>query len=318
MRVQNENKAIRHKPRARTGAPAAGFLLILLILFFGATGGLGARGADEKKDADLDEIGKAWLSAPVDEETRAGSGDREASGSRSSDDTTAERLSRGNAGASGAATPEAPASRSATGDETGRAFFAPEREEGPSFVSVVFRFILFMGLLVGGLYAFLLYVRRKQGVVTGGGGPVEVLVSTPLMPGRYLQIVDVAGKLLVLGVSDQGVRLIQSLDDGPSADKIRLWQSTRPRGTGEQGLLDRLTEVLRGVELRFWATERRRDPHGTTFRAELRQAVSPGYAGEESDDAEALADLLRKQKKRIGKMKKSGGRNLTPSEDEDA
>ena len=106
-------------------------------------------------------------------------------------------------------------------DVTGQA-----REGGPSFASVALRFAGFLSLSLLILYLVLRFFRLRGGTSFRRGDElVELVVSVPLVQGKFLQVVDVAGQLLVLGVSDSGVKFLTNIEDGVSADRIRLWQS---------------------------------------------------------------------------------------------
>ncbi|MEQ9362888.1 MAG: flagellar biosynthetic protein FliO [Leptospirales bacterium] len=143
------------------------------------------------------------------------------------------------------------------------------RSEGPSLFSVIFRFFGLMALMVGLFYVGMRYLRAKTGapVMGGGGDLVQVLVSTPLVQGKFLQIVDVAGRLMVLGVSDSGVQMLETIDDGVVADRIRIWQSRRAvSGPLPTSLLDQVQGLFKTADFRFWVS------------GDERAKRSPGYA----------------------------------------
>ena len=122
-----------------------------------------------------------------------------------------------------------------------------------SFVSLILRFVGFLALMLGAFYLIVRYIKSKTGALSGDNDLIQIIASMPLVQGKFIQVVDLAGKLLILGVSDAGVRLITQVDDARTADRIRLWQSRR---TGESGVPEhwttRLTRVFRGAEYRFW------------------------------------------------------------------
>lgn len=143
------------------------------------------------------------------------------------------------------------------------------RNEGPTLFSVIFRFFGLMALMVGLFYLGMRYLRSKTGapMMGGGGDLVQVLVSTPLVQGKFLQIVDVAGRLMVLGVSESGVQMLESIEDGVVADRIRIWQSRRAvNGPLPASLLDQVQNIFKTSDFRFWVS------------SEDRAKKSPGYA----------------------------------------
>lgn len=264
------NKNKRHK--TVTG-------LILFILVFLGSSSLIAAPPGKSGDEDLNDIGKTWFQS-----LENGEGDPE----KKADTEQAEN-------------PENPSGSA----DPGRALFTPPDQEAPSFLSVVLRFLLMMGGMVGGLYLLLNFIKKRQMKSGPGGGPVEVLLSSPIHPGKHLQVVDLAGKLMVLGVSEQGVNLLMDLEEGPVADRLRLWHSTRPAGVEMESLLGKLGSFIREGDFRFWATEGRKgDENRESFRSNLQQAINPGSSGEPEDDGQAITEILKKQKKRISRMKK--------------
>ncbi|MCB1169699.1 MAG: flagellar biosynthetic protein FliO, partial [Leptospiraceae bacterium] len=132
------------------------------------------------------------------------------------------------------------------------------QQEGPSFFSLFFRFILFMGLMGAGFYGLVRFMKKKSGIVSSGdGGPLRVVASISLMPGKYMQVVDMAGQLMVLGVSDQGVRLLQTVEDGSVADRIRLWEENRPEPA--DNFLQGLQGLLKTTDLRLWKSRNQKE-----------------------------------------------------------
>jgi hypothetical protein len=100
--------------------------------------------------------------------------------------------------------------------------------------------------------------------------------------------VDLAGQLLVLGVSDHSIELLLEVQNGELADRIRLWQSensalARPEG----GLLETLTTLVRGTKLSFWHEKKRPD-----FSALLQKKTA-------STEKDGLGKLLEEQKARL-------------------
>ena len=155
--------------------------------------------------------------------------------------------------------------------------------EDTSFLSVVFRFVAILVVMLGAFYMFARYTRGRRGIAGTGGDLVHVVASVPLIQGKFLQVVDMAGRLLVLGVSDQSVTLLSEVSDARTADRIRLWQSqNRSVPEAARGALSRLTGLIRGTDYRFWnaaAEGKGASPERDSFRKVLRNeggsAISP-------------------------------------------
>ncbi len=195
----------------------------------------------------------------------------------------------------------------------------PERgifpdEERPSFLGTLVRFLLMFGLMIGMFYGVTRYLKSKA-VVGGSGDLAKTLGTVPLAPGKHLQIIDLAGKILVLGVSNAGVQLVSEITDARTADRIRVWHDSRPSFAVPETLIQKALVALRRTDMRFWK-EKRPD-----FREQLGQALgrspfTPAAAGpgfetpspaSEQDlfgsPEDELKQMLRDQKNRLSKAR---------------
>ncbi|MBE7439916.1 MAG: flagellar biosynthetic protein FliO [Spirochaetales bacterium] len=167
------------------------------------------------------------------------------------------------------------------------------REEGPSFFSVFLRFLGFGALLLLFFVGTMRWIKRRNLLPTMFESDLlQVIARIPLMPGKTLQIVDLAGQILVLGVSDQSMDLILEVKNGELADRIRLWHSQKSVLTQKESVLDQLTSLVRGS--RFWQEK----PGKTDFAALL-----GGNNGAEV--TEDLGRLLAAQKERLRSRKQN-------------
>lgn len=192
----------------------------------------------------------------------------------------------------------------------------PERglfaeEERPSFLGTLVRFLLMFGLMIGMFYGVTRYLKSKA-VVGGSQDLARTLGTVPLAPGKHLQIIDLAGKILVLGVSNAGVQLVSEITDARTADRIRVWHDSRPSFAAPETLIQKALVALRRTDMRFWK-EKRPD-----FREQLGQALgrstfTPAPAGPAfeaapeqdlfSNPEEELKQMLRDQKNRLSKAR---------------
>lgn len=90
-------------------------------------------------------------------------------------------------------------------------------------------------LVVVGLMLLLLYFIKRTGLGTGlgrGGSAITILETRMVAPKKYITIVEIAGRCLALGITDQAINLLTEL--GPEA-KTLLGSGPSPGG-GEFGL----------------------------------------------------------------------------------
>lgn len=108
-------------------------------------------------------------------------------------------------------------------DYDDNAFAPPVDEEGYGWR--IFQTIIVLGLMMGGFYLFFRFVTKQTAMPSLGSSLVDVLASAPLGPNRYVQLVDVGGVLLVLGVTDNAISLLTEITDRDERDRLRLLAS---------------------------------------------------------------------------------------------
>ncbi len=100
----------------------------------------------------------------------------------------------------------------------------PQVEE-ESYVWLIFKTIFVMGVLIAGFYYFFKFITQKVGITAIGQEVITILSVVPLGQNKFLQVVDIAGRVYVLGVSDNNINLITEIKDKDDIDRIRLLSS---------------------------------------------------------------------------------------------
>lgn len=118
-------------------------------------------------------------------------------------------------------------------------FEKPAIEE-ESYAWVIIKTLIILGIMIGGFYYFFRFVSRKTGMQFSGSELVQVLSLIPLGQNKYLQIVDLAGRVLVLGVTENNINLIMEIKDKDEIDRIRL-SRPKPMMKGPEGFQQFLT-----------------------------------------------------------------------------
>lgn len=171
--------------------------------------------------------------------------------------------------------------------------------DAPSFLGLLLRFVVIAGLMGGGLYLFVRLVKKRTGIVNAEEGPVQVLASVPLMPGKFLQIVDMAGQIMVLGISESGVRLVHIVDSSVTAERIRLWHQGRPKDRATS-LLQVIQGAVRRGEFRFWGGERTKD------RPDFLEMLNGETTPPADVPPDRLSELLKEQHRKIRRSTEPG------------
>ena len=102
--------------------------------------------------------------------------------------------------------------------------FKPQVEE-ESYGWMVIKTLLVLGLLIAGFYGFFRFVTKRAGGQILGQEVLQTLSILPIGQNKYLQVVDLAGKFLVLGVTESSINLIKEITEKEEIDRIRLLSS---------------------------------------------------------------------------------------------
>ena len=197
-------------------------------------------------------------------------------------------------------------------------------QDTPSFFTSILRFLFFILLLILGLYITLRLFRKRLHthlLPNNHNELVQVILSIPLVQGKFLQIVDVAGQLLILGTSEAGIQLLSKVDDGITADRIRLWKSqeepTLSKKNSKNNFLVNLITLLKESDLRFWGHTReakKQNQHNFSRllnqyvnipeKASSKEESSRETKSQKSKQARELKQLLAQQKNRLEQLNK--------------
>jgi len=116
-----------------------------------------------------------------------------------------------------------------------------------SFIKMLFALGIVLGIMVGAVY---LLKRITQHTATGGGsdGPIDVLATRYLGPKSSIMMLDVSGRILIVGVTVNGISLLTEIDDEEAVERIRGERMRRGRpGAAALAVPDRYRAVLESM-----------------------------------------------------------------------
>lgn len=94
----------------------------------------------------------------------------------------------------------------------------PEAGLGPAVFKMLGGMALVLGLMFG---LYWLLKRWAPGRMTGGmGGGLRLVGRLPLGPRKFVGLVEVAGRVLVLGITEQKISLLATIDDTEKIKEI--------------------------------------------------------------------------------------------------
>jgi flagellar protein FliO/FliZ len=122
--------------------------------------------------------------------------------------------------------------------------FKPQVEEESS-IWMFIKMILVLGIFAGGFYYFYRFVTKKAGISIFGGEAIRVLSVVPLGQNKFLQLIDVAGKVMVIGVSDNSINLLSEITEKDQIDRIRILSTRKPPpGASAGGFQDQVMKEI--------------------------------------------------------------------------
>ena len=94
-------------------------------------------------------------------------------------------------------------------------------------------------LVVVGLMLLVLYLIKRAGLASGGAagrGAISVLETRLIAPKKYIAVVEVAGRCLAVGITDNAITLLAELG---AEEKASLARNRREKASPFAALLNR-------------------------------------------------------------------------------
>jgi flagellar protein FliO/FliZ len=100
----------------------------------------------------------------------------------------------------------------------------PEEDE-TSYGWMIVKTILVLGIFGAGFYFFFKYITKKGMIPNVGRSVVQTISITPVGQNKTLQVVEIAGRVLIVGVTEHQISLISEITAKDEIDRIRLQSS---------------------------------------------------------------------------------------------
>lgn len=133
------------------------------------------------------------------------------------------------------------------------AYQEPPQPAGTSWLSTIsylFTLVLTFAVVIGLAYFTSRFLGQKMGRFTGGGDH-RIVVNLPLGPNRAVQIVEIAGKYLVLGVTDHNITLLQEISDPLQIERLRATAESAAPPTQFDAVFQRHLASLQQMSNKF-------------------------------------------------------------------
>jgi flagellar protein FliO/FliZ len=122
--------------------------------------------------------------------------------------------------------------------------FQPKEEESSgNLLWILIKISMVLSIFVAMFYYIFKFFSRTKDSLYPVKGVMRVLSSLPIGPGKELQIVDLSGTLLLLGVSENSINLIQEIQSADLKQKIYLMRDTE--SPSQDSFVDQLIKNLK-------------------------------------------------------------------------
>ncbi len=118
-----------------------------------------------------------------------------------------------------------------------------------NFFVLILKAVFSLLIITGLIYFVLRFFLSGQRWLTKQQGLIRVIGTHPLTPNKYIQIVEIGNKLLVLGISDHSINLLTEIIDKEVIDSIKI-QSSRQEEKMQLSFIQHLKERISGGEIK--------------------------------------------------------------------
>jgi len=105
-------------------------------------------------------------------------------------------------------------------------------ENRTSYLLLILRTVAVLAVIIIAIYLVFRFLLKSRKRVVSDTEMIKVLATYPISANRLIKVVDIAGKILVLGVTDSNINLITEVEDKEISDRIKLLSSKEGPGRG--------------------------------------------------------------------------------------
>ena len=120
---------------------------------------------------------------------------------------------------------------------------------GLSTLTYIFSLIITFAIVIGLAYFASRFVGQKMGRKLAGDHH-KIVATLPLGTNRDVYIVEIAGKFLVLGVTDHTINILQEITDSGEIDKMKAEPTSAPAAQFDK-VFQRQLASLQQLSLKF-------------------------------------------------------------------
>jgi flagellar protein FliO/FliZ len=108
------------------------------------------------------------------------------------------------------------------------------------------KIIIVLAIVIGLIYGITYFIRKSLKITDKAGEGATIVLSQPLGPGKWIQVVFVAGKYLVLGVTNDHINLISEVTDKKEIERFEVLMNERKTEEGHS-FMDVVTDFFKNT-----------------------------------------------------------------------
>ncbi len=105
-------------------------------------------------------------------------------------------------------------------------------ENRTSYPLLILRTVAVLAVIIIVIYIGFRFLLKGKKRVVSDTEMIKVLATYPISANRLIKVIDIAGKILILGVTDSNINLITEVEDKEISDRIKLLSSKEEPGRG--------------------------------------------------------------------------------------
>jgi len=105
-------------------------------------------------------------------------------------------------------------------------------ENRTSYSLLILRTVAVLAVIIIAIYLVFRFLLKSRKRVVSDTEMIKVLATYPISANRFIKVVDIVGKILILGVTDSNINLITEVEDKEISDRIKLLSSKEGPGRG--------------------------------------------------------------------------------------
>ena len=110
------------------------------------------------------------------------------------------------------------------------------------------RIIIVLALVIAAIYAIFRFMKKFLKIKDDVGEDAQIITSQTLGPNRWLQVVYIHGKYLILGVTNENINLISEITDPKEIERLDIYSNQQEvnKGSSFQELFNNLKNSIFG------------------------------------------------------------------------